>query len=99
MAWLMLLHLLPGAFAPALAATDELAVTGIVPVIETGKRTYSPAQFARFAPQNAADIVQQIPGFSVTGVSNNRGLGEATQNARSAVCSATRRSDRGSRSM
>lgn len=80
MACLMLLHLLPGAFAPSLAATDELPVTGIVPVIEAGKRIYSPAQFARFAPQNAADIVQQIPGFSVIGVSNNRGLGEATQN-------------------
>ena len=38
------------------------------------------AQFARFSPQTAADVVAQIPGFSVTNVSNDRGLGEASQN-------------------
>ncbi len=61
-------------------AEPDFAFSGIVPVIENGKRIYSAAQFARFAPQNAADIVQQIPGFSITSVSNDRGLGEASQN-------------------
>jgi outer membrane receptor for ferrienterochelin and colicins len=52
----------------------------IVPLIEGDKRIYTVEQFARFAPQSAADIVAQIPGFSITSVSNDRGLGQATQN-------------------
>lgn len=53
---------------------------GIVPAVENGKDIYLPAQFARFAPQTAADMVQQIPGFTISNVSNDRGLGEASQN-------------------
>lgn len=68
----------------ALSQSDPAEVeslsTGIIPLIENGKRIYMVEQFARFAPQSAADIVQQIPGFSVSGVSNDRGLGEASQN-------------------
>ena len=71
-----------------IAAISLLLVSGaamsqdqsIVPLIENGKSIYMPGQFARFAPQTAADIVAQIPGFSVTQVSNDRGLGEASQN-------------------
>jgi outer membrane receptor for ferrienterochelin and colicins len=64
------------------AATDapELAAIGIVPTIENGRRIYTAAQFARYAPQTAADIAQQIPGFSINEVSDDRGLGEASQN-------------------
>lgn len=62
------------------APTEEELSSGIVPRIEAGKRIYVVAQFARFAPQSAADVVSQIPGFSVTSVSNDRGLGEASQN-------------------
>jgi outer membrane receptor for ferrienterochelin and colicins len=58
----------------------EVSSTGILPLIENGKRIYTVDQFARFAPQSAAEIVAQIPGFSITGVSNDRGLGEASQN-------------------
>lgn len=80
-----LMLLAPLAAVPAMAAeADTLAadeyVTGIVPLIEDGKRIYQPSQFARFAPLNAADLAGQIPGFSVTGVSSDRGIGEATQN-------------------
>ncbi|MEO6185815.1 MAG: hypothetical protein ABIP38_12450 [Steroidobacteraceae bacterium] len=57
-----------------------MASAGIVPRVQDGKQIYSVAQFSRFAPQSAADIVQQIPGFSITNVSNDRGLGEASQN-------------------
>jgi outer membrane receptor for ferrienterochelin and colicins len=53
---------------------------GIVPRVEDGKRIYSVDQFVRFAPLNAADMVAQIPGFSVSNVSVERGLGEASQN-------------------
>jgi hypothetical protein len=62
------------------ALTEQELASGIVPQIENGKRIYLVAQFARFSPQTAADVVSQIPGFSVTNVSNDRGLGEASQN-------------------
>jgi hypothetical protein len=64
----------------AQSAPTEAESSGIVPVIEDGKSIYMPAQFARFGPQTAADMVQQIPGFSVSNVSTDRGLGEASQN-------------------
>jgi outer membrane receptor for ferrienterochelin and colicins len=66
---------------PLLHASASLAQgTGIEPLVEGDKRIYSVEQFARFAPQTAADLAGQIPGFSVTSVSNDRGLGEASQN-------------------
>jgi outer membrane receptor for ferrienterochelin and colicins len=72
----LLLLLVPLLHAPASLAQG----TGIDPLIEGDKRIYSVEQFARFAPQTAADLAGQIPGFSVTSVSNDRGLGEASQN-------------------
>jgi outer membrane receptor for ferrienterochelin and colicins len=69
---------------PVLAQTDAAAAdsqsNGIVPLVVNGKRIYSVEQFDRFSPQSAADIVAQIPGFSVSNVSNDRGLGQASQN-------------------
>ena len=59
---LFLALLLP---APASMSQSE----GIVPRVEDGKRIYTVEQFARFAPQTAADLVGEIPGFSVTSVS------------------------------
>jgi outer membrane receptor for ferrienterochelin and colicins len=64
----------------SLSALAQSEADGIIPTIESGKRIYTPTQFARFAPQTAADMVQQIPGFEITNVSNDRGLGEASQN-------------------
>ncbi|MCJ8191206.1 TonB-dependent receptor plug domain-containing protein [Sphingomicrobium aestuariivivum] len=44
-------------------------------------RSYTPADFAQFAPQNALDMVSRIPGFSIQGGNNGqRGLGQANQN-------------------
>lgn len=67
---------------PALAWSAMAAAQseGIVPRVEDGRRIYTVDQFTRFAPLNAADVVSQIPGFSVTNVSTERGLGEASQN-------------------
>ena len=62
------------------APQQQVAAAGIVPRVEGGKQIYTVDQFARFAPQSAADIAQQIPGFSISNVSNDRGLGEASQN-------------------
>lgn len=71
--------------SPAVHAADETpaalaTTTDLVPRVEDGKQIYEVAQFARFAPQTALDMVRQIPGFTITDVSADRGLGEATQN-------------------
>jgi outer membrane receptor for ferrienterochelin and colicins len=54
--------------------------TNLEPKVENGRQIYDATQFSRFAPQTALDMVGQIPGFSITEVSGDRGLGEASQN-------------------
>ncbi|BDI60353.1 TonB-dependent receptor plug domain-containing protein [Qipengyuania nanhaisediminis] len=44
-------------------------------------RVFTPDYFAQFAPRNALDMVERIPGFVITGGNNDeRGLGQADQN-------------------
>jgi len=50
------------------------------PTVENGRQIFQAGQFTRFAPQTALDMARQIPGFSITQVSGDRGLGEASQN-------------------
>ena len=45
-----------------------------------GKRQYTPADFTRFAPRNALDMLRQVPGFSIREASEERGLGQASEN-------------------
>jgi hypothetical protein len=45
-----------------------------------GKRVYTPADFARFAPKSAFDMLSQVPGFSIRSEDVERGLGQATGN-------------------
>jgi len=45
-----------------------------------GPRTYTPADFAQFAPKTALDMLNRVPGFSVRQEDDDRGLGEATGN-------------------
>ncbi len=60
-------------------STAQTPVVGNVP--SQAGRIFTPADFARFAPRTALDMVRQIPGFSIQGGNNgNRGLGQATQN-------------------
>ena len=80
MAALALFFVCHASLAQSDLVEDEFPSPGILPLIESGKSIYTAAQFSRFAPQTAADIVQQIPGFSITSVSDDRGLGEASQN-------------------
>lgn len=47
---------------------------------EAARQAYTPADFARYAPKNAFDMVKQIPGFSIRDNENLRGLGQATGN-------------------
>ncbi len=46
----------------------------------TARRTFTPADFERFAPRNALDMARQIPGFSIREGGDNRGLGQADTN-------------------
>lgn len=43
-------------------------------------RSYTPSDFARFSPTTALDMLSQVPGFTIRGEDNRRGLGEATGN-------------------
>jgi outer membrane receptor for ferrienterochelin and colicins len=56
------------------------ANTDLTPQTQNGRQIYEAPQFARYAPQTALDMVRQIPGFSISEVSGDRGLGEASQN-------------------
>ncbi|MFM5908658.1 MAG: TonB-dependent receptor [Novosphingobium sp.] len=45
------------------------------------KRSYTAAEFARFAPRSALDMLRQIPGFSIVEADQgSRGLGQASGN-------------------
>ena len=47
----------------------------------TGKRVYTPADFARFAPKSAYDMLVQVPSFTIkTADTTSRGLGQASEN-------------------
>ena len=45
-----------------------------------GRDTYTPADFARFAPKNALDMLRQVPGFTIVTNDQGRGLGQASDN-------------------
>jgi outer membrane receptor for ferrienterochelin and colicins len=45
-----------------------------------GARTYTPDDFTRYAPRNALDMLEQVPGFVIRGSVQERGLGQATGN-------------------
>ena len=51
------------------------------PAAPQGARTYTPQDFARFAPRNALDMLNQVPGFAIVAAdTERRGLGQATGN-------------------
>jgi hypothetical protein len=62
---------------PGAGATDPAAVP--VPP-RTGPRTFVPADFARFAPRTALDMIRQVPGFTIRDAPQERGIGQATAN-------------------
>ncbi|MBA3835944.1 MAG: TonB-dependent receptor plug domain-containing protein [Sphingomonas sp.] len=45
-----------------------------------GKRVFTPADFARFAPKSAYDMLVQVPGFTIRTAVQERGLGQASEN-------------------
>lgn len=45
-----------------------------------GSATFLPADFTRFAPRNALDMLRNVPGFTIREATQERGLGTATGN-------------------
>ena len=59
---------------PPVSTVERTAAT-------TQGSTYEPAYFAQYSPRNALDMVEQVPGFNISGNSDGqRGLGQASQN-------------------
>ena len=46
----------------------------------TARRSYTPEDFARFAPRSALDMARQVPGFQIREGDGARGLGQADTN-------------------
>lgn len=44
------------------------------------RETYFPKDFERFAPRNAADLIEEIPGFEIDDDGGGRGFGQAQEN-------------------
>lgn len=72
---------------PAQLAAQEVAPTSdpaaVAPPQATAvgdRRVYAPADFARFAPKTAYDMLAQVPGFTIRSADNERGLGQASEN-------------------
>ena len=64
--------------APAApTTTDPAAVPAPVAKAAGNARVYTPADFARFAPKTAYDMLTQVPGFSIRSADQERGLGQA----------------------
>lgn len=65
---------------------DDAAITAEESGLDTAQRTgrnttYSPDYFERYRPRNALDMIEQVPGFQISGGGNGgRGLGQADQN-------------------
>ena len=63
--------------------TDVLDVAApVAPAPTPGAQAFDPDYFIQFGPRNALDMVERIPGFTISGGNNQgqRGLGQATQN-------------------
>jgi outer membrane receptor for ferrienterochelin and colicins len=65
---------------PAPAAAAPTTTDPNVTPPAGGRRTYTPADFARYAPRTAVDMLQRVPGFVIREQESERGLGQATGN-------------------
>jgi outer membrane receptor for ferrienterochelin and colicins len=71
---------LPAIAQTAPAATDPAVVPPPQGATAGTKRVYAPADFTRFAPKSAFDMLVQIPSFTIHQMSQDRGLGQASEN-------------------
>ena len=76
----------PALVAAIPASAQEAPASGNAPApvstpVNGGKKVFTPADFLRFAPRTAYDMLAQVPGFSIRGEDDSsRGLGQATGN-------------------
>src|SRR5690348_766810 len=74
------------ASSPALAQATGPSDPAVAPppqakAVSPQKRVYTLADFARFAPKTAFDMLAQVPGFNIQSVdTSTRGLGQASEN-------------------
>jgi outer membrane receptor for ferrienterochelin and colicins len=68
--------------AQATAPSDSaVAHAPVAKPVTPEKRVYTVADFARFAPKTAYDMLGQVPGFTIQSVdTTTRGLGQASEN-------------------
>ena len=68
--------------APAYAqdSGDAPAPVAAAPATPEGAQSFTPADFARFSPKTALDMLRQVPGFVIQQADERRGLGQATAN-------------------
>ncbi|MEI4505727.1 TonB-dependent receptor plug domain-containing protein [Sphingopyxis sp. CCNWLW253] len=87
--WTSLLAVAAALSTPVLAQ-ETAAPTGDTPppapaeiaptATSSARQVYTPADFARYAPKNAYDMLIQVPSFQIRDNENLRGLGQATGN-------------------
>jgi hypothetical protein len=75
-----LLAAVPAAAQTTPAAADPAVAPAPVATPAGSKRVFTPADFARFAPKTAYDMLVQVPGFTIRGAETQRGLGQASEN-------------------
>ena len=78
-----ILILLPGAASAQETSDPAVAPPPVATPVQTTattKRVYAPADFARFAPRTAYDMLNQVPGFVIREADVERGLGQASEN-------------------
>ncbi|MDQ0250273.1 hypothetical protein J2W22_002337 [Sphingomonas kyeonggiensis] len=56
------------------------AAAQTAPAAASAKQVHAPADFARFAPKTAYDMLVQVPGFTIREADQERGLGQASEN-------------------
>ncbi len=88
--WTSLIAVAAALSTPVLAQ-ETAAPTGDTPppaptevpaggISSAARQVYTPADFARYAPNNAYDMLIQVPSFQIRDNENLRGLGQATGN-------------------
>ena len=81
----------PGAMIALAAVAAQVAAPAGAPIVPgpagegvagapADRRVFTPADFARFAPRTAADMLARVPGFVIRQTADTRGLGEASSN-------------------
>src|SRR4051794_20616601 len=68
-------------FAQAVGPADSGTAPPPAAAAAANRRIYTPADFARFAPKTAYDMLVQVPSFTIrTPNTTERGLGQASEN-------------------